>query len=120
MRGGGGCFGNSRPGSSPWLGPGLEGVLSELVMRSPSQFHITLAVGSTAPSNTELMNSISPGPVRPAGREANIPQVHASERAEKLEPKRQGMFNPPFKYTQTCELNNSERLEGAVGMTAKV
>ena len=33
------------------------------------------------------------------------------ERAEKLEPKRQGMFNPPFKYTQTCELNNRERLQ---------
>ena len=28
------------------------------------------------------------------------------------------MFNPPFKYTQTCELNNSERLEDAVGSTA--
>ena len=50
---------------------------------SSPQFHITLAVGSTAPMMMELEKYMSPGPVRPAGREANVPQVHDTERALK-------------------------------------
>ena len=67
------------------------------------QFHTTLAVGNTAPMMMELAKNMSPGPVRPAGREADIPQVHAMNARQKLEPKRQGVFNPPFKPAQTYE-----------------
>ena len=47
---------------------------------------------------------------RPDGR-LIYRKVHTMNAHKNFEPKRQGMFNPPFKYTQTCELNNCERLE---------